>query len=84
MEARELITSASYGPETLKVLFRAFDNAWNEIGGSFGDNTLAKQAARLKLANVILDLAREGGHDPDLIKKAALQTMARNQRTGAR
>ena len=83
MEARQYIGKASYGPEALKVLFQAFDGAWAEMVGDFGDNVLAKQAARLKLANVILDLGRDGGHDPEWIKNAALKTMARNRRTGA-
>jgi hypothetical protein len=83
MKARQLINNASYGPERLKALFQAFDDAWEELAEDFGDNTLAKQAARLKLANVILDLGRDGGHDPESIKTAALKTMARNRRTGA-
>ena len=83
MKARQLINNASYGPERLKVLFQAFDDAWEELAGNLGDNKLAKQAARLKLANVILDLGRDGSHDPDQIKNAALKTMARNRRTGA-
>jgi hypothetical protein len=83
MEARQHISKASYGPESLKVLFQAFDGAWEEMVGNFGENTLAKQAARLKLANVILDLGRDGGHDPERIKNAAVKTMARNRRTGA-
>ena len=32
MEARQLIDRASYGPETLEVLFQAFDAAWKEHG----------------------------------------------------
>jgi hypothetical protein len=83
MKARQLINNASYGPESLKVLFQAFDDAWEEMAGELGNNTLAKQAARLKLANVILDVARDGGRDPEQIKNAALKALARNHRTGA-
>jgi hypothetical protein len=83
MKARQLIKDACYDPERLKVLFQAFDDAWEELAGDFGDNALAKQAARLKLANVVLDLGRDGGRDPEQIKNSALKTMARNRRTGA-
>ena len=35
MKARELIQGATYGPETLKVIGKAFDDAWSEIGPHF-------------------------------------------------
>ena len=31
MKARKLIEGATYGPETLKVIGKAFDDAWSEI-----------------------------------------------------
>ena len=31
MKARQLIQGATYGPETLKVIGKAFDDAWSEI-----------------------------------------------------
>src|SRR5205085_12119197 len=36
MKARELINSASYGPETLKIVFQSFDSAWGSIAHNFG------------------------------------------------
>jgi hypothetical protein len=83
MEARQRISNASYSPEALKVLFQAFDEAWNNIAGNFGGNPLAVQAARLKLANIMLDLGASSGDDPERIKNAALEIMARDLRTGA-
>jgi hypothetical protein len=83
MDARHLVGSASFGPETLKGLTQAFDDAWNSIAVGFGNNQLAIEAARLKLANVILAIAHDGGTDPDQIKRAALQIMAADARTGA-
>src|SRR6476469_1540386 len=67
MEARRLIGRASYGPETLKVLFQAFDEAWQTLAPSCGDNVLSIHAGRLKLANAILSVAREGSTDPRAI-----------------
>lgn len=74
MKARELIRNASYGPDQLRVLFTAFDQAWESISGEVGTNPLAVEAARLKLANIILGLAKQA-KDPDGLKDAALQIM---------
>jgi hypothetical protein len=83
MEARHLIGSASFGPETLKVIIQAFDDAWNSVAADFGTNPLAIEAARLKLANVILAIAQSDATNPEQIKRAALQVMAKDSRTGA-
>ena len=40
MDARRLIESSSYGPETLHVIFQVFDEAWGEIAKTFGDESL--------------------------------------------
>jgi hypothetical protein len=74
MKARNLIQGATYGPETLKVIRNAFDDAWSEIGSQF--DGLQSQAARLKLARAVLSVAREDSRDPDELKNAALQVMA--------
>ena len=50
MKARKLIEGATYGPETLKVIGKAFDDAWSEIAGHFTRNGLQAQSMRLKLA----------------------------------
>ncbi len=54
MKAKHLIESASYGPEALKIVWRAFDEAWASIAGNFGNDPAAIEAARLKLAKIIL------------------------------
>lgn len=75
MKARQLIGGASYGPDELKVLFKAFDDAWEGLAARVGDDPQAIEAARLKLANVVLGLAAYGGNDAERIKWAALQIM---------
>jgi hypothetical protein len=80
MKARELISGSSFGPEALHVLFQAFDAAWNEIARNVGANPLAIEAARLKLANATLAVAREDSRDPETLKRDALQTMAMRYR----
>jgi hypothetical protein len=75
MKARELINNSSYGPNELKVMFEAFDEAWNELAPTVGVDPAATEAARLKLANTILSLAKYQRSDPDSLKAAALRIM---------
>ena len=80
MKARQLIEGATYGPETLKVIGKAFDDAWSEISGQFSNSELQAQSARLELAHAVLAIAREDSCDSDELKNAALQIMAMNYR----
>ena len=80
MKARKLIEGATYGPETLKVIGKAFDDAWSEIGSHFTPNGLQAQSVRLKLAHAVLSVAREDSRDPIDLKNAALQIMAMDYR----
>jgi len=50
MKARRLIDGAAYGPNALKALGQAFDEAWASIAGNFGDDPSDIERARLKLA----------------------------------
>ena len=66
----------------MTVIGRAFDRAWQEIAGNFGNDPQEIEAARLKLANVFLSLAHANGDflDPQVLKRAALQRMALDYR----
>ncbi len=61
MKVRRLIGNAAYGPDFLKVLFDAFDEAWDRIVPTCGTDPQVIEAARTKLASIILSLA---GDDP--------------------
>ena len=74
MRARQLIFEAA-GPERLKVFLKAFDEAWDTIAGNFGDDPELVEAARAKLAKVILNLPISDT-SVEAIKIAALQVMA--------
>lgn len=80
MKARQLIEGSTYGPETLKVIGKAFDDAWSEIAGHFSSNGLQAQSVRLKLAHAVLAVARDDSRDSNEVKNAALQIMAMNYR----
>ena len=78
MKARQLIDGASYGPETLKAMGQAFDEAWQSIAGNFGNDPQDIERARLRLASALLSVAAEDSRDVEALKRGALQAMALN------
>ena len=75
-EAHQLfLRRASYGPERLKILGRAFDDAWLTIAASVGDAPDHVRKAKTTLANVILHLQCGETADAEHIKNAAVQVM---------
>jgi hypothetical protein len=77
MKALRLISSASFGPEVLKVMGQAFDQAWSAIELSIGTDPSAIEAARLRLANIVVKLANEHTRDMGTLARAALRTFVR-------
>ena len=77
LEAKRLIGHATYGPDVLSVLFQAFDEAWTTLASTCGQNPLATQAVRLKLANAILSLAGKDIRDVSAIRDDALRMLGR-------
>ena len=84
MRARKLIDGASFGPETVRAMGQAFDQAWAEIAGHFGDSPTQIEDARLKLAEALLSLATDGSTDVAALRAGALQAMAMDYRSGIR
>ena len=84
MKARKLIDGASFGPETVKAMGQAFDQAWAEIAGHFGDSPSQIENARLKLAGALLSVATDGSTDVAALKAGALQAMAMDYQSGIR
>lgn len=77
MKARQLLSATSFAPDQLRVLFEAFDQAWATIAAGVGDDPQAIETARLKLANLVLSLARDGDvDDPERLRNAALQLLS--------
>jgi len=70
----------NYDPDTLKVLCRAFDAAWHDIGGGNGDAAAADDC-RTRLALIILELlelGRDGLRNEEKIKSIAVDVMKRS------
>jgi hypothetical protein len=75
MKARRLFESASYGPEQLKALGKAFDDAWERVSSRVSARAEAVEAARLTLADIMLGLAKKGDFDPEHLADAAVRMM---------
>jgi PAS domain S-box-containing protein len=75
VEGRQIIDSASFGPEALKVIGQAFDEAWASIAEKFPEGVDA-ETARVKLAVAILAVATEDSRDAAALQQAALRTFA--------
>jgi hypothetical protein len=73
MKARQLITDAGLDTSTRKTVDRAFDQAWSIVAKNY-QSPLAVEAARLKLANILVSLAREGCKDPGRMADQAVRT----------
>lgn len=74
MKARQLIGKASYGPDELKILFQAFDAAWDIIAPGISGRASAIEAARLTLADIVLGLGADGKRRDDKeLTEAAIQ-----------
>ena len=66
-----------YGPDALHVLSQAFDAAWADIAGLYGDDPSIVEDARNKLADALLRAAdRDGANDVEGMRRAALAMMA--------
>ena len=74
MKARNLVRSAGFGPNTLKVVLQAFDEAWSLISAQYASPATIEEA-RLKLAKAIIAVSRQDSRDPGVLKRLALQMM---------
>jgi hypothetical protein len=81
-KAQQLIDGASFGPDALKAIGKAFDEAWAEIASNFGADPQDVEKARLRLAKALLSVAHEDSRDVDVLRRAALQRMALDYRRG--
>jgi hypothetical protein len=71
---------SAFEPEAVKAMGEAFDQAWTEIAGNFGENPLEIEGARLRLAEAVLSAAAEGSSDVAAMKADALHVMVVDHR----
>ena len=65
--ARSLFHTASYDPDTLKMLSQAFDEVWREIAANYQAEAMIEDR-RNRLATIILSLADGGERDLSRMK----------------
>jgi hypothetical protein len=78
------IGGAAFGPEAVKAMGQAFDQAWAEVAGNFGASLVEVEAARLRLAEAVLSVAAKGSTDVAALKYAALRWILIDDRLGIR
>ena len=76
MDGRALLESSAFGPEALKTLFKAFDEAWEAVADKHVHKPLEMEAARARLAGIILSIANDDSRDATAIKNAALKVLS--------
>ena len=73
MKARKFIDEASLDDRTRKAAKSAFDQAWAILSRKYR-SPLATEAARLKLANILVSLAREDEGELERLTDRAVRT----------
>ncbi len=73
MQARRIIEGASFGPEVLQVLRKAFDEAWSAVADKF--NPDEHEAARKLLAHAMMSMTRDDTSDVAMLKHAGIRAI---------
>jgi hypothetical protein len=73
---QRLIDGTSFGPEVLKVVRQAFDEAWLTVADRFAVEE--HNEARGHLAEIVMNVAREDSADAGRVRDAALRALERH------
>jgi hypothetical protein len=74
LRARRIIEGAAFGPEVLKVVMQAFDQAWESVSSNFSPNE--HEHARAELADAMMNVAREDSADVERLREAGVRAIA--------
>jgi hypothetical protein len=72
MKALHKINSAILGPDALKVLAQAFEEAWQSIDSNFGSDETSRELARLRLADLMVLIANDDRCDVEVLNAKRL------------
>jgi len=75
MKARRRIESASYGPDQLEALGKAFDDAWARIAPNTSSRRQDIEAARFAVADIVLGRAKHGDFDTQSVADSAVKLL---------
>ena len=73
MRAQSIIEGAAFGPEVLKVVRQAFDEAWTAVADSFTPGEW--EAARETLATAMMSATRDDSADVARLREAGIRAM---------
>lgn len=77
MKARRYIEqNLALGPDELLVITEAFDRAWDVVRARYQDESSA-ETARLRLAGIIISLAKQNISDGRTLQEMAVGLMTR-------
>ena len=75
MKAGQLIADATFDPDQLKAIRKAFDDTWAQVAPQVSKRPDAIEAARLKLASIVLSIAKRGPLEAKHLTDEALKLM---------
>jgi len=75
MRARRRIENASYDPNQLEALGKAFDDAWARIAPSTSSRRQDIEAARFAVADIVLGYAKNGNFDTQSLADSAVKLL---------
>ena len=78
--ARLPLRNVALDPASLRVAEEVLDEVWASLERYIGKDESACGAARMRLANIVLDLAKDGQLDTLQITRTAARLMARRSR----
>jgi len=73
MRAQRIIEGAAFGPEVLKVLWQAFDEAWASIADKFAPEE--QELAREALAQAMMSATRNDTSNVAMLRDAGIRAM---------
>jgi hypothetical protein len=76
-------SGVTFGPEALRVIGEAFDQAWARVANHFRDDPPGIETARAQLASALLSVADEDSRDASALRDAALSAFALSYRKQA-
>lgn len=78
MKARQLLQEAVHKPETLRVVFAAFDLAWAAMEKDYPAPATSRDDERHRLASMMLSFVTEDTRDPVKLKDLTLKALRRS------
>jgi hypothetical protein len=83
MQPRQIVRAVSFGPDALRVIYRAFDDAWSEIAPRIGTDPVVAEAARMSLATIVLGVANAEAITADGLRSVAVAVFCAKHRIQA-